>query len=190
MFRKSPAPAAQFLAIPGLVRVRFTTGSQQVFGVDFGLAWVRRRQRSLTRVVFASFCAAWLQAAVVPCVMAHAGDPVPRVEAPAGHDHAAHPGHEHAPMSGSHAAGHESHPCLYCPPDDAGAGSCDGHGGCAYPHEPQVDARAAGVIFAAVPVSFVAPSPGALLVEHRADPSVPDVVPRVSFAVCYCRFIE
>jgi len=161
-----------------------------VLGVYFGLGCIRRRQRSLTRAVLALFFAAWLQAAIVPCVMAHADDSPARTEAPAVLQHDSHAGHDHAAMLAEQAADGSSHPCLYCPPDVAGADSCEGHGGCAYPHEPQVDARAAGAIFAAVPVSFVVPSPGALVVADRAEPAVPDFIPRVSFAVSYCRFIE
>ncbi len=41
--------------------------------VTIGLNWVRQRQRVLTRAVLALFVLAWLQAAALPCVMAHAG---------------------------------------------------------------------------------------------------------------------
>jgi hypothetical protein len=53
-----------------------------------------------------------------------------------------------------------------------------------------VDARAAGAIFTALPVSFIAPAPGALLIEDRPHASVIEVVPKVSLSVTYCRFIE
>jgi hypothetical protein len=190
VFRKSSGPAALSLASGGPKGVRFASISQQVPGVDFGLGWIRRRQRSLTRAVLALFCAAWLQAAIVPCVMAHADDTAARAEAPGMLQHDSHGGHDHAAMLAEHAAGDSTHPCLYCPPGNADADSCDGHGGCAYPHEPQVDARAAGAIFAAVPVAFVVPSPGALVVAHRADLPAPDFIPRVRLSVSYCRFIE
>ena len=159
-------------------------------GVELGLGWVRRRQRSLTRGVLALFCAAWLQAAVVPCVMAHADDAVaPAPTQPTHQHHDGHSGHDHAvPIPEPESS--TPHLCLYCPPGESGGTSCDGHGGCAYPHEPQVDGRAAGAIFTALPVSFIAPAPGALLIEDRTHASVIEVVPKVSLSVTYCRFIE
>ena len=157
--------------------------------MDFGLAWLRRRQRPLSRAVLALFCAAWLQAAIVPCVMAHGeAAPQPEVHAHEGHD--AHGGHDHAAMLAGQAGGEASHPCLYCPPGESGGDSCDGHGGCAYPHDPKVDARGAGAIFAAVPVSFFAPVHEVARVVQRADFSVAAAVPRVPLSVSYCRFIE
>ena len=93
-------------------------------------------------------------------------------------------------MQPESSADDATQPCLYCPPGHTADGSCDGHGGCAYPHEPQVDARAAGALFVALPVSYFAPSPGAMLVAQRTDPTPPEVVPKVSFAVSYCRFLE
>jgi len=131
----------------------------------FGLAWVRRRQRSLARGVLALFCAAWLQAAVVPCVMAHDGQ-----------------------ANDDGAAGH---PCVYCPPDaDHGStGGCDGRD-CSYPHEPRVDARAVGVIFMALPVAFVLPAPATKIATDCSASAVPEAIPRVSLSVSYCRFIE
>jgi len=138
----------------------------KVSGVNFGLHCVRRRQRSLAKGVLALFCAAWLQAAIVPCVMAHASESESQQDAdPA------------AP------------PCPYCPTPDPGP-SCDGHGGCAYPHDPQVDARAAGALFTALPVSSVLPSPATPVVAHRVGPRLPAAVPKLSFSVSYCRFIE
>jgi hypothetical protein len=161
--------------------------------VKFGLRWIRRRQHPLTRAVLALFCAAWLQAAIVPCVLAHAGDTVVQPESPAHHqhgEHSAHAAHDHEAMTAGHDAGGATHPCLYCPPGDPGSASCDDHGGCAYPHDPQVDARAAGALFAALPVSFVVPSPAAPVVANRAVPAVPGRIPKVSLSVSYCRFIE
>lgn len=93
-------------------------------------------------------------------------------------------------MTAGQDSGVAAHPCLYCPPSDSGESSCDGHGGCAFPHEPQVDGRAAGVIFTALPVSFVAPSAGTRLLASGTDPAVPDIIPRVRLSVSYCRFIE
>lgn len=140
------------------------------------------------------FCAAWLQAAVVPCVMAHGEDASQPVAAPVhqGHDqgHDANGGHDHAAMLAQQEGGGESHPCLYCPPGESGGDSCDGHGGCAYPHDPTVDARGAGAIFAAVPASYFAPLPGVQRVVQRAESTSVADVPRVPISVSYCRFIE
>jgi len=140
--------------------------------------------------VLTLFCAAWLQAAIVPCVMAH-GEATPQPdEALAHHGHEPHGGHDHAAMMAGHDAGGASHPCLYCPAGESGADSCEEHGGCAYPHDPQVDARGAGAIFAAVPVSFFAPWPGLERVAQRTEFAAADAVPRVSLSVSYCRFLE
>lgn len=154
--------------------------------LDLGLGWIRRRQRTLAQGVLALFCLAWLQAAVVPCVMAHDGS----TEAPpavAVHDgHVAAGAHEHASSSGP---GSDAHPCVYCPPDDAGGASCDDHGGCAYPHDPQVDARAGGIL-AALPAAAVVPTPYLVTVAPCTEGAAPDVVPRVPLSVSYCRFLE
>lgn len=154
----------------------------------FGLGWIRRRQRSLTRGVLALVCATWLQAAVVPCVMAHdAGGAPPQASGHAHHD--GHSGHDHAAAT-ARADGHDAvHPCPYCPPGESGAADCGAHG-CAYPHDPQVDARLAGAIFAALPVSFVVPLAGTSVVAGRQPASSNDGIPRVSLSVSYCRFIE
>ena len=152
-----------------------------------GLQWFRRRQRSLARGVLGLFCAAWLQAAIVPCVMAHAAPDAAPASAHQGH--AAMAGHDHDAMAAGHEADGEGSPCVYCPPADSGHGSCDGHA-CLFPHDPQVDARAASVLFSALPVAFVLPMPDAVLVADRAGPAVPEAIPRVSLSVSYCRFIE
>jgi hypothetical protein len=141
-------------------------------------------------VVLALFCAAWLQAAIVPCVMAHAADLAPAPQPQAHHQHDVHTAHQHGGAAAEQHAASASHPCLYCPPGESGTPSCDGHGGCAYPHDPQVDARGAGVLWAAVPVSFVTPLPATLVHANRTDAGLADVVPRVSLSVSYCRFIE
>jgi len=155
-----------------------------------GLPWVRRRLRPLSRGVLAVFCVAWLQAAVAPCVMAHVPDGAPHAAgAQAHHGPAAH--HSEVDHSGHEASaqGGSPSPCIYCPPASHTAGTCVGHD-CAFPHDPQVDARGAGTLFAALPTSFLLPSPAALLIADRADPGAPDVVPRVRLSVSYCRFIE
>jgi hypothetical protein len=132
--------------------------------VEFGLKWVRQRQRVLTRGVLALFCLAWLQVAAIPCVMASADAAGP-----------AHPGHE----------------CPYCPPADAAPAGCDGHGSCAYPHGPQVDARAAAPLFLALPATLVLPSFDAVNSGVvMAVAALPEPVPRVPIPISFCRFIE
>jgi hypothetical protein len=126
--------------------------------------WVRQRQRVLTRGVLALFCLAWLQVAAVPCVMASAGAAGP-----------AQPGHE----------------CPYCPPDDTSPSDCGGHAACAYPHGPQVDARATTPLFLALPATLVLPpfdaAQGGVVV---ALAELPEPVPRVPIPISFCRFIE
>jgi hypothetical protein len=136
------------------------------------------------------FCAAWLQAAVVPCVMAH-GEAAPQPgEAAVQQGHDSHRGHDHAAMLAEQSSGDASHPCLYCPPGESGSDSCDGHGGCAYPHDPTVDARGAGAIFAAVPASFFAPLTGVQRIVLRAESAADTAISRVPLSVSYCRFLE
>lgn len=138
----------------------------------------------------ALFCAAWLQAALAPCAMAHA----PLAASAATGAHSSHVAHAHGgPDDHSRheapAQHHAADPCLYCPPDHHGSGTCDGRD-CAYPHDPQVDARAAGALFAALPAFFALPAPGSPLRGGRAVPDTPAVVPKVPLSVSYCRFIE
>jgi len=129
-----------------------------------GLQWVRQRQRDLTRVVLALFVLAWLQAAALPCVMAH---------------------------SMASDAGTAAHHCPYCPPADAAQGGCDDHGTCAYPHDPQVDARVAAAMFVALPASIVLPFADAAVSPARTPrAALTEPIPRIPIAVSYCRFIE
>jgi hypothetical protein len=116
--------------------------------------------------VLALFCLAWLQTAALPCVMAHT--------APSG-------------------ASAPAHHCPYCPPDDSSSpwSSCDDHGNCAYPHQPQVDARDAAALFAAIPAARFVPSFDATRHEIRAPGSaLPEPVPRLPLSLTYCRYIE
>ena len=53
-----------------------------------------------------------------------------------------------------------------------------------------VDARAGGLLFVALPVAFVVPSPDAGLAADLADAAVAEAIPRISLSVSYCRFIE
>lgn len=175
--------------------------------MNFGLHWIRRRQHALARAVLALFCAAWLQAAVMPCVMASVPDASAALRAagsteatavPAGqamHDGCAGSGAEadqdQAAATGGDAADAEVH-CPYCPPGEhaSDAGSCDTRAACAYPHDPQVDARTALASLPALPVSYLSPSLVPVLIARDAGRDAPEVVPRVRLPVSYCRFIE
>jgi hypothetical protein len=143
--------------------------------VTFGLHWVRRRQRDLTKVVLALFCLAWLQASAMPCAMA---DGAQSAMSP--------------PMASqaSTVADPATHDCQYCPPPQAGHSTDDQPAACSYPHGPQVDGRAAvGWMFAAPVVTefavFVAPASDALVLPQPRAP-----LPRAPLSVRYCRFIE
>lgn len=131
--------------------------------MDAALHWVRRRQHSLTRAVLALFCLAWLQAAALPCAMAGAAS----TTMPAGAQH-----------------------CPYCPPGDATSTTPDHAGTCAYPHQPQADARAS-VLFVAITVPSFTP----VLGEAVRDGDAPatgsaEPAPRVPIALSFCRFLE
>lgn len=131
--------------------------------LDHGLNWMRRRQRLLTRAVLALFCLSWLQVAALPCAMAY------------------------APASVDAAVEH----CPYCPTDCGPAPPADGHGGCAYPHEPQVDARPALPLCIAIPVSSFSLPAAADDVERSARfVALPQAIPRPPLSLSYCRFIE
>jgi hypothetical protein len=152
----------------------------------------RRHERRLARGVLALFCLVWLQLAAAPCRAVHA--------TPAdAHGHDAHSVHA------SHGAGDHAHhaapqlppadaapggaPCPWCPTQHGGDGCPEGSR-CAFPHGPQVDAR--------LPLLFLPPP------EAPAYPALPEVapqvrrtaeeragpVPRRSFSISYCRFIE
>jgi hypothetical protein len=132
--------------------------------VDSILHSVRRRQRALARVVLALFCLAWLQAAVVPCAMATAAS----TSMPAGAQH-----------------------CPYCPQGDAPSAATDHAGSCAYPHQAQVDARAAAILFVAVPVSTFTPmTEVAADGPHLPAAVTPDPVPRIPIPLRFCRYLE
>lgn len=164
--------------------------------MKFGLQWIRRRQRGLARAVLPLVALAWLQVAAIPCVAAHesaglvAASQHDSAAAHAAHDHAAHPD---TGDGGHGAAAASSHgPCLYCPPDHAGHGTSSEEGGrCAFPHDPQVDARTASLALAP-PLAFVSfnflsepAQTGTCVATDRPEP-----VPRCSLTVSYCRFIE
>lgn len=133
--------------------------------MDQALHWVRRRQRALARGVLALFCLAWLQAAVVPCAMASGGSAT-------------------MPDGGQH--------CVYCPPSATTPSAADHGGTCAYPHEPQVDARASAALFMAIPVASFA-----VVMLDAVPRDLPagftpfhEPVPRVPIQLSFCRYLE
>ena len=158
------------------------------------LHWVRRRLPRLTKSVLAVFCLAWLQTTLLPCTAAHAlsgperdrsaGEPVSVIDrdATGHHGSAHHAAHQPQPESGSA-------PCPYCPP--VGPTDCDSDERCAYPHDPQIDIRAAAemalLLPGAAPVLIAEDVPVAAA-SRGAD--LPVVVPRQSLTIRYCRFIE
>lgn len=161
-----------------------------------GLQWIRRRQRKLARAVLPLVALAWLQVAAIPCVAAHqtaglvAASQQEAGAAHASHDHAAHQGPGHGGHEATDASSHG--PCLYCPPDHAGHGTSGEEGGrCAFPHDPQVDARVASLAIApplalaSFALLFEPVQTGTCLQADRPEP-----VPRCSLTVSYCRFIE
>jgi len=132
-----------------------------------GLPLIRRQQRALAKWVLALFCLVWVQAALLPCAMAIVPDGM--------------------------AGAPEEH-CAYCPPTVP----ADTHGesgvvpACAYPDQPQADARA-GV---AAPLALALP-----VVAYVLDVDAGDVAPRPDDArlpgrtgpaltVSYCRFLK
>jgi hypothetical protein len=162
-----------------------------------GLQWIRRRRRTLARVVLPLVALAWLQVAAIPCVAAHqsaglvAAVPHESGDAHAGHAHAAHDPDVHdgahdGPATSSHG------PCIYCPPDHAGHETTgDAAGRCAFPHDPQVDARvAASAIAPPLALTSFALPPEPILTTHRLAADRPEPIPRWPLTVSYCRFIE
>ena len=150
-----------------------------------GINWVRKRQGTLVKAALILFAFAWLQVAILPCTMAYAG----QVSAHAHQgEHAGHSGH-----AGHDAPAPEQAHCQYCPPaQEGGDGSgCDHEAGCAFPHSPQIDARALNPLYGSMPCTFMVLTPRldtpSLLVAASDAP--PDV-PRRPLAISYCRFIE
>jgi hypothetical protein len=162
-----------------------------------GLQWIRRRQRTLARAVLPLVALAWLQVAAIPCVAAHqsaglvAALPHQSLDTHADHDHAAHaPAAHHGAHDGATTPDHG--PCLYCPPHHAGHEGGDESGGrCAFPHDPQVDARVAALAIAPpVTLTSFAVVPEPVRTTGRPSADRPEPVPRCPFTVSYCRFIE
>jgi hypothetical protein len=150
-----------------------------------GINWFRTRQRALVKAALSLFAFAWLQAAIVPCTMLYAAE----VSAPMVQQHA-HTG-EHAAHVGDVAP--EQVHCQYCPParDDDSSAGCDHESRCAFPHDPQIDARALSPLYVSLPCTFIVPAPAldttSVLI---AAGDVPRDVPRLPLAISYCRFIE
>jgi hypothetical protein len=140
-----------------------------------GLQWIRRRRRTLARAVLPLVALAWLQVAAVPCVAAHQSAGV--VAAVAQESVGPHADHE---------------PCIYCPPHHAGHGAAgEADGRCAFPHDPQVDARVAALAIAPpVALTSFALPPEPAQATRRLTVDLPDPVPRCPLTVSYCRFIE
>jgi hypothetical protein len=129
--------------------------------------------------VLALFCLTWLQIAALPCVMAESAttaagamvhaDGMPAMNGMSGED------------------------CPYCPPagHDHGDAATD-HAACAFPHDPQVDARASSALALAMPavapVFVVALDDG--VGRAVAPVGEPWTVPRTSLVVSYCRFLK
>jgi hypothetical protein len=135
-----------------------------------GIAWFRRRQSALARAVLALFCVAWLQLAALPCAMAYAGGA--------------------ASLPAPDAASATEH-CPYCPPAQSPA-ETGAHGACAYPHDPQVDAR--GTLAQALLLPALAPvlalsvpvAPVARLAPATAEPARS----ATPLAVTFCRYLK
>jgi hypothetical protein len=162
-------------------------------GMPTGLAWIRRRQRALARSMLALFCLAWLQMAALPCVMAHPFEgsgpdaAVALTGNAAAMDHGAHGMHAHQATGdpGQETSRH----CIYCPADSGHmAGSGDEQ--CSFPHDPQVDARAAGAVL--VPPLVVAYTLVAMpIASIRFPPQhAAATAPQTPLTVSFCRFIE
>ena len=165
-----PGGVPQFLrrgaAIPCLVdAIALRSGGKDWMPpVTLGLSWIRRRQRDLARAVLALFVLAWLQAAALPCVMAHSGAS----------------GHVPAPQH-----------CPYCPAADGAASGSDDGGSCSYPHGAQVDVRVVSALFLAMPATFVSPAAESRAnVAPAAATSPSEPIPRVPIPLSYCRLIE
>jgi hypothetical protein len=148
-----------------------------------GLHWFRTRQRGFARFALAAFCLTWLQLAAMPCVMAigAAAATPPAMDASA----LASMPEDMVMAPGEH--------CVYCPPEPAAGATIDSSDRCAFPHDPQVDSRAA---FAS---TMLAPPPALVLfvaTDHAIDiaesalASAPDPRPRTPLAVSLCRFLK
>jgi hypothetical protein len=149
-----------------------------------GLHWFRRKQRSLSRVVLAAFCLAWLQIAAAPCVMAF--DSESGMAAAAMIDST--PSAASMPDGMAMAPGEH---CPYCPPPQSEQGVDQAV--CSFPHDPQVDLRvglaAALLVPPATLVLFVAADTAQTALDSITA-LVPAPAPCTSLAVSLCRFLK
>jgi len=181
-----------------------SSGSPRALTVLHGF---RRNERRLGRWALGLFFLVWLQLAAAPCRAVHA---MPAEGHPHGHAHrdvvagVAHEAHAAVPDAAhgdcgdpgpaipevpANPAGQGNEPCPWCPSNGHG-GDHDGGSRCAFPHGPQVDSRLPPP-FLPSPVAATFPSkpPLAGYVLYTADER-PDAVPRRSYSVSYCRYIE
>jgi len=168
--------------------------------VTVGLFWVRRKQRVLTKSVLAVFCLAWLQMAALPCMAAHAarvatdGNAGAAMASDAGHQHGAHHAGAHFdPLNGpagESGSGPAKPPCHYCPPSGEST-DCGSGNDCAFPHDLQIDLRAAGAmaLLLPVPTAFV-PRAATRPVRVLAYRDSHAAISRPPLNLSYCRFLE
>jgi hypothetical protein len=130
--------------------------------------WLRTRQGTHTKAILGVFVFAWLQAAVVPCVMAHA---------PTFESSEARP----APMH-----------CPYCPPAAGGeSGDCHHATGCVFPHDSRIDARTLSPLLGPPPCQMPGADAKPDSVSSRiAAGDLHGDVPRRPLSVSYCRYLE
>jgi hypothetical protein len=151
---------------------------------------LRRRERRLALGVLPLFCLVWLQLAAAPCAAFH-DTPTQAHQHGASAGDAGAGGHGHEP-AGDPAAPQgsgDAPPCAWCPPQD-GTDHCADGSRCAFPHEPQVDARVP-MVFLPAPDAPTHPVTADAPVELlRATEERPGPIPRRSLAIHYCRFIE
>jgi hypothetical protein len=165
----------------------------------------RRNERRLARWALGLFCVVWLQLAISPCravhampVDGHAHDRTHQTAEAAHETQVAAPAAAHADCGnlasvpdsvppGPDRQGDE--PCPWCP--SAGhAGHAEAGSRCAFPHAPQVDSRLPPPFLPPVVApAFPSKPPTAGYVLYTAKER-PDAVPRRSFSVSYCRYLE
>jgi hypothetical protein len=158
--------------------------------------WLRTRQGSHTRAILVAFVLAWLQAAVVPCAMANdSRSEASDARSMPHHGHDCH-GTTHGPSvddsSPGHPSSHATARCPYCPPAAGGENSNGDHAtGCAFPHDPRIDARALSPLLGPPPslmTDVVARPDSATLRVATGD--LHDAVPHRPFSDRYCRYLE
>jgi hypothetical protein len=150
-----------------------------------GLHWFRRKQRTLSRVVLAAFCLAWLQIAAAPCVMAFESGSTSAAMATID------PALSAASMPEGMVMAPGEH-CPYCPPPQSEQGLDQAL--CSFPHDPQVDLRVglAAVLLVPPPpplVLFVA-TDTAQAAANSIAALVAVPAPCTSLAVVFCRYLK